>query len=252
MRHAAISICHVAYVNEPCHKYKYVMWHTRMSHITHQSNCQGHPHLILDLRQFQRLTSNIRICHIARIAESRHTHEGVMWQISMGHVTHLSNHRWHPHLILDPRRFQRVMSHIWMCHTACIAKSCPTPRTWTRHVTNINGSCHTPVKSSRTSISNSRSPSIPTSHPSHIWMCRIARIAEPHPTHMMTNINGSCHTLIKSPRTSTFNSRSSSIPTRHVTYRDVSYRTHMNASCDKYQWVMSHTCQIIEDIHIQF
>jgi len=103
-----ISLSHVTHINESCRTYEWVKSHIWTSHVTH-------------------------------INETCHTYQWVMSPISMSYVTHINQ--------TYPTHLQRELNGRYACiREACCDMGLLSSRRWTacaRHVTHVNGSCHT-------------------------------------------------------------------------------------------------------------
>jgi len=103
---AHLWMSHVAYVNESCRTYEWVMSHIWISHVTHMNES----------------------CYTYELV-SCHTYEWVMSRI------------WKK----PCRTYECVMSHIWMSHVAHMNESCRTYKRvmHTSHVAHMKESCRT-------------------------------------------------------------------------------------------------------------
>jgi len=88
-------------MDESWRTYGWVMAHVWMSHVSHVT------------RTYEwviRVTSQVSESYVARMTESRHTHQSVTSHVCMNHVCHVT------HINESRRTYEWVTLHVWMSH----------------------------------------------------------------------------------------------------------------------------------------
>ena len=145
-----------------------------------------------------------------------------MSHVWMSHVTHIWQH-------LSCHTYEWVKWHVWMSHVTHIWKHLSyhtyewvMSHVWISHMTRMNESCHTHLA---------------TPVMSHVWMS--------HVTHMNGDV---IHIWLLNAVNQVFFFLSRGYVISHIATRHMNviwlvrmrHVTHMNESCHKYEWVMSH------------
>jgi len=114
-------------IDEACHKYEWIMSHIRMSHVVQASESRHMQDIWMRHVMYKWVMSHIdESCHIWM---SLVTHWCVMSHIRISHVTKTNESRHTHELVMSRTRHVNEWYHA--CHT------------WMSHITHMNESCHT-------------------------------------------------------------------------------------------------------------